>query len=50
MFDGRWVKTIVLMSPIRSAIGTATRYETAEQRLVQNRIEAAVVTEIAKLW
>jgi len=25
MFDGRWVNTIVLISPIRAAIGTATR-------------------------
>src|SRR5271169_1302360 len=25
MFDGRWVNTIVLMSPMRPAIGTATR-------------------------
>src|SRR5215469_1544470 len=24
-FDGRWVNTIVLISPMRSAIGTATR-------------------------
>ena len=25
LFDGRWVNTIVLMSPMRAAIGTATR-------------------------
>src|SRR5437764_10467688 len=27
--EGRWVKTIVLMRPMRSAIGTAMRYEIA---------------------
>ena len=43
--EGRWVKTIVLIRPIRSAIGTAMRYETAEQTPLQNRIVAVVVTE-----
>src|SRR5213080_2096992 len=45
-FDGRWVNTIVLIRPMRSAIGTAIRYDTAEHMPVQNRIVAAVVTEI----
>jgi len=45
-FDGRCVNTIVLMRPMRFAIGTATRYEIAEQTPLQNRIAAAVVTEI----
>src|SRR5438132_6008261 len=45
-FDGRCVNTIVLMSPTRLAIGTATRYEIAEHTPLQNRIVAAVVTEI----
>src|SRR6266404_2272709 len=49
-FEGRCVNTIVLMSPMRLAIGTATKYEIAEQTPLQNRIAAAVVTEIWKLW
>src|ERR1700692_1225652 len=48
-FDGRWVKTIVLIRPNRSAIGTAIRYETAEQMPLQNRIAAVVVTETWKV-
>ena len=45
MFDGRWVKTIVLIRPIRSEIGTATRKDRAEHTLLQNRIDEAVVTD-----
>src|ERR1700719_1638026 len=47
--SGRWVKTIVLIRPNRSAIGTAIRYETAEQTPLQNRIAAVVVTETWKV-
>src|SRR5579864_3459605 len=45
MFDGRWVKTIVLMRPMRSESGTATRKDTAAQRLLQNRIADAVAID-----
>ena len=37
-FDGRWVKTIVLMSPIRAAIRAADRLETAASRFAPKKI------------
>src|SRR5579864_1546184 len=45
MLDGRWVNTIVLIRPIRSDTGTATRKDTAAHTLLQKRIDEAVATE-----
>ena len=39
-FDGRWVKTIVLISPIRAAIRAADSDETAASRLAPKKIAA----------
>ena len=41
-FDGRWVKTIVLMSPIRAAIRAADSDETAASRLAPKKIAPSV--------
>ncbi len=37
-FDGRWVKTIVLISPIRAAMRTADSDETAARRFAAKKI------------
>src|SRR5262252_4648958 len=50
MFDGRCVKTMVRMSPIRRARGTAAMNDTAAHTLVQNRISAVVATDNANAW
>src|SRR5215471_2589469 len=50
MFEGRWVKTIVLIRPIRSETGTATRKESAAHTLLQKRIAEAVGTERWNAW
>src|ERR1700704_6091631 len=39
--DGRWVNTIVLIKPKRSAMRTATRYENADRVPVQKNIVPA---------
>ena len=41
-FDGRWVKTIVLMSPIRAAMRAADSDDTAASRLAAKKIAPSV--------
>src|SRR5450759_728824 len=48
--EGRWVNTMVLTRPMRLAMRTATRYESAVSTPVQKKMLPAMAADTANFW